>query len=53
MESHEEEQEIAALVLVKQIARMTRYKPNDTNDYQDALDTLNSLIQQARKIVNL
>lgn len=50
MESLEEEQEIAALRAIRQIARMTNSHEAEA-DGQDAIDVLDRLIGKARQIL--
>ena len=52
MESCEEEMEINALALVKQIARMRAYDA-ESGDGDDAMETCNSLISRARDIIGV
>jgi hypothetical protein len=41
----------AAVVFVKEIARLKRYAPESTDRYADAMETLNALIADARRLV--
>lgn len=51
MESRREEQEIASLHVIEQIARMTNSHEHEA-DGRDAIDTLDLLIAKARSIVH-